>query len=91
MNLKLNEKIVFLEEILSVLSDNYADSFNTEIGYYFNDFENIEENKKLFLFLDKFETKEEIENWLDGLKSKIIMKFNEDEESLSDFIHYYIN
>ncbi len=91
MMLQLEEKIAFLEEILSVSSDKYSDSFNAEIGFYFNDFENIEENKDLFLFLEKFETTAEIQNWLDGLKSKIVMKFNEDEESLSDFIHYYIN
>ncbi len=89
--MQLVEKINYLEECLSVSSDSYADSFNTDIGFYFNGFEDIEENKDLFHFLEKFDTKEEIQNWLDVLKSNVVMKFNEDEESLSDFIYYYMN
>jgi hypothetical protein len=89
--LQLVEKINYLEELLSNPSDSYADSFNSDIGFYFNDFEDIQENKDLFHFLEKFVSKEEIQNWLDALKSNIVLKFNEDEESLSDFIYYYMN
>lgn len=86
--LQLVEKINYLEELLSNPSDSYRDSFNTDIGFYFNEFEDIEDNER-FLFLEKFETKEEIQNWLDILKSNIVLKFREDEEDLFDFIHYF--
>lgn len=36
-------------------------------------------------------SKEEIKNWVDNLTSKIVIKFNEDEEQLSDFIFYTLN
>ncbi|GEM54274.1 hypothetical protein B0A58_13070 [Flavobacterium branchiophilum NBRC 15030 = ATCC 35035] len=86
--LQLVEKINYLKELLSNPSDSYSDSFNTEIGFYFNEFEDIEANER-FHFLEKFKTKEEIENWLDNLKSNIVLKFREDEEDLFDFIHFF--
>ena len=38
-----------------------------------------------------FKSKEDIYKWIDKLTSKIVMKFNEDEEQISDFIFYALN
>ncbi len=89
--LNLEQKIEFLKAYLLDIKDNYADSFKTDILFYFDEFENIEENKNVFNFLNKLNSKEEIENSIDTLTSKIVMKFNEDEEQLSDFIFYALN
>lgn len=89
--LNLEEKIEFLKAYLLDIKDIYADSFKTDILFYLDEFENIEENINSFKFLNKLNSKEEIQNYIDKLTSKIVMKFNEDEEQLSDFISYALN
>ena len=81
------EKISYLESTLHVVSGNYVDSFKTEIAFYFEDFE--EENVKL-MFVNKFSTHQEIDNWVEKLVSRIILKFDSDNEQLNDFIFDYI-
>lgn len=85
------QKIEILKAYLLDAKDNYADSFKTDILFYFNELENIGENDFTFSFLGGLNSKEEIYNCIDGLTSKIVMKFNEDEEQLSDFIFYTLN
>jgi len=87
--LNFAEKIEILKEYLSEIKDNYADSFKTDIMLYFNDFEDV--NSEDFNFLSELKSKEEIYKWVDKLTSKIVMKFNEDEEQISDFIFYALN
>lgn len=87
--LNLAEKIEILKEYLSEIKDNYADSFKTDIMLYFNDFEDV--NSEDFKFLSELKSKEDIYKWVDKLTSKIVMKFNEDEEQISDFIFYALN
>ena len=87
--LNFAEKIEILKEYLSEIKDNYADSFKTDIMLYFNDFEDV--NSEDFKFLSELKSKEDIYKWIDKLTSKIVMKFNEDEEQLSDFIFYALN
>ena len=87
--LNFAEKIEILKEYLSEIKDNYADSFKTDIMLYFNDFEDV--NSENFKFLSELKSKEDIYKWIDKLTSKIVMKFNEDEEQLSDFIFYTLN
>ncbi len=87
--LNFAEKIEILKEYLSEIKDNYADSFKTDIMLYFNDFEDV--NSEDFKFLSELKSKEDIYKWIDKLTSKIVMKFNEDEEQLSDFIFYTLN
>lgn len=82
-------KIEILKEYLSEIKDNYADSFKTDIFLYFNEFEDIK--NKDFKFLEELKSKEDIQNYVDNLTSKIVMKFNEVEEQLSDFIFYALN
>lgn len=87
--LNFAEKIEILKEYLSEIKDNYADSFKTDIILYFNDFEDV--NSEDFKFLSELKSKEDIYKWVDKLTSKIVMKFNEDEEQISDFIFYALN
>jgi len=87
--LNFAEKIEILKEYLSEIKDNYADSFKTDIMLYFNDFEDV--NSEDFKFLSELKSKEDIYKWVDKLTSKIVMKFNEDEEQISDFIFYALN
>lgn len=87
--LNFAEKIEILKEYLSEIKDNYADSFKTDIMLYFNNFEDF--NSEDFKFLSELKSKEDIYKWVDKLTSKIVMKFNEDEEQISDFIFYALN
>ena len=48
-------------------------------------------NSEDFKFLSELKSKEDIYKWVDKLTSKIVMKFNEDEEQISDFIFYALN
>lgn len=87
--LKQKDKIAVLKEYLYDKQDNYADSFKTDILFYFNEFE---DNRNFDLrFLNELNSKEDIHIWVDNLTSNIVMKFNEDEEQLSDFIFYVLN
>lgn len=83
--LSLVDKITILENFLSQNDDNYADSFKTDISIILGEFETQNSNLN---FLKNLSSKEEIENWVNKLTSRIVLKFNEDEEQLSDFIFY---
>lgn len=86
--LSLVDKITILENFLSQNDDNYADSFKTDISIILGEFETQNSNLN---FLKNLSSKEEIENWVNKLTSRIVLKFNEDEEQLSDFIFYALN
>lgn len=86
--LKLNIKISLLENYLNDIQDNFADSFKTDICFYICDFNN--ENSKLN-FLNHFSSQGEIENWVNTLTSRIVMKYDNENEQLSDFIYDYIS
>ena len=81
-------KISYLKSILLQDKGNYADSFKTDIAIFLGDF-NIQNSN--LNFLEKLSSKEEIKLWVNNLTSKIVLKFNENEEELSDFIFYTIN
>ncbi len=81
--LSLRTKILYLQELLLLEKGNYADCFKADILIYFDEFD--VENKALE-FLDKFKDKEQIELWLNNLLSQIILKFDDEQEQLSDFI-----
>lgn len=87
--LNYKDKIETLNAYLLDVKNNYADSFKTDIFFYFNEFEDI--HSVDFKFLHELNSKEDIHNWVDNLTSKIIMKFNENEEQLSEFIFYALN
>ncbi|HMY24237.1 MAG TPA: hypothetical protein PLL59_10280 [Chitinophagales bacterium] len=84
--LNFADKISILENYLLQINDNYADSFKTDIALFLGEFDNKNSNLN---FLNNLSSK--IENWINNLISKIVLKFNEDEEQLSDFIFYALN
>jgi len=86
--LSFTDKISILENYLLQINDNYADSFKTDITLFLGEFETQNSNLN---FLNNLSSEIEIENWVNSLTSKIVLKFNEDEEQLSDFIFYAIN
>lgn len=89
--LNINDKIEILKEYLLDIKNNYADSFKTDIIFYFNGCNDIDVDDARFRFLENINSKEEIHKWIDDLTSKIVMKYNEDEMNLSDFIYYSTN
>jgi hypothetical protein len=54
---------------------------------FINDFETT--NPNLF-FLKNINSKVEISNWVNQLTSRIVMKFDEENEQINDFIYDYI-
>lgn len=82
--LSFQEKILYLETLLDKSEENYADSFKTDIKFFLNDFE-IE--NKLFSFLHNLKTSNEIDNWINKLTSRIVMK--EDQLEVNDIINDY--
>ena len=87
--LELSDKINILKDYLDEIGDTHVDSFKTDIVFYFNDFE--DEQSCDFQFLNRLDSKEEIHSVIDHFISKIALKFDEDEEQLSDFIFYALN
>jgi len=78
------EKIQYLENYLSQPNENYADSFKEDILMFIDDFS--DQNEILF-FLNKFNSFEEIRNWVDNLCSRIVLKFDSEGEEMNDFIY----
>ena len=83
--LSFKEKIVHLGNILNKSEENYADSFRTDILIFFDEF-NVQ--NKLFNFLKEIKTFIEIENWINKLTSRIVMK--EDEMEVNEIINDYL-
>lgn len=86
--LSFNDKISILENYLLQIDGNYADSFKTDIIIFLGEFKTQNSNLN---FLNNLSSNTEIENWVNNLTSKIVLKFNADEEELSDFIFYTLN
>lgn len=82
-------KIEILEGALNETSNTFADSFKSDIIMYFDEDFTIK-NSNLF-FLNKLETKEEIENFINNITSHFVMKFDKEFETEEDFIHDYID
>lgn len=84
--LSIEEKISYFENSLNRKEENYADSFKGDIINFFDEF-NV--NNSLLFFLVKFESFNEIENWISKLTSRIVMKFDEEHDQINDFIYDY--
>lgn len=85
--LTINSKIEYLRDQLDTIPNNYADSFKTDILFFIGDFN---EQNQLLSFLNQFSSKIEIIKWVNKLTSRIVMKFDEESESINDFIFDYI-
>ncbi len=77
--LSFQDKIELLKANLEDVGNSYADSFKTDILFYFDDFD--PEDSKL-KFLDDLDFEEEITGWVNRIMSLIVMKFREEEEFL---------
>ena len=85
--LSLKEKTSYLKEELETIESNYAESFKSDIQFLLVDFNLSNPN---FKFLNDLKSKAEITDWVNKLTSRIVLKFDEDCESLNDFIYDYI-
>jgi hypothetical protein len=85
--LTLNEKISHLETCLSEGGLSYADSFKSDIAMFFGEFD--KSNAKLH-FLERLTSEEQISEWVNRLTSRIVLKYDEESEQLSEFIYDYI-
>lgn len=83
-----SEKAEILENYLSQEPENYRDTYKTDIYLFFN--EDFTKENPLLTFLDSFENKNEIENWVDFVASQIVLKFDDEFEQIGDFIGEFI-
>ena len=84
----LLEKIECLEQLINKTGWNYADTFKADITMFFDD--NFSEENSQLQFLDNLNSKQEIENWVDKLTSRFVMKFDSEFETENDFIYNYL-
>ena len=84
-----NEKVKILENYLTRKPENYRDSYKTDIYLFFN--EDFTDENTLFGFLDSFSDQSEIEQWVDFVTSQIVLKFDEEVETIGDFIGEFIH
>lgn len=80
--LDFDQKLKILKSILQEDEISYADSFNSEILIAIEAFERND-------FLKDIKDEEAIKNWLNRLKSRIVM--DEDDEEVREIIDDYIN
>lgn len=85
--LTFEEKIIYLENSLNKTEGNYYDNFKEDIVVFFYEF-NIK-NERLN-FLKNFVSFSEIDNWIEKLSSRIVLKFDEESEKINDFIYDFI-
>ena len=83
--LTFHEKTAILKACLEDVGDSYADSFKTDILFYFNDFD--PSDPKL-AFLSDLDFEEEIVGWVNRITSLMVMKYEEDEEELGEFLEW---
>ncbi|PHQ90781.1 MAG: hypothetical protein COB42_04585 [Sulfurimonas sp.] len=78
--LSFQEKIDMYDNIIGQESKNYADSFNGCLEILADNYE--------YKFLLELDTFNDIEYWIDKLKSRLVVK--EDLDSLEDIMDDYI-
>lgn len=81
--LTFHEKTAILKTCLEDVGDSYADSFKTDILFYFNDFDPADQK---LAFLHNLDFKGEIVGWVNRITSLIVMKYEEEEEGLGEFV-----
>lgn len=82
------EKIDYLKYYLSKDKENYSDTYKDAIILFFD--EDFSIHNLQFIFLDKYNHRQEIETWVDRLLSRFVMKFDEEFEQETDFIYDYL-
>lgn len=86
--MKRLDKIEYLEQLLNQIEGNYADTFKADITMFFDD--NFSEENLQLLFLDNLNSEQEIENWIEKLTSRFVLKFDSEFETENDFIYNYL-
>jgi hypothetical protein len=81
--LTFRQKTEILKTNLGDIGDSYADSFKTDILFYFNEFDPADPK---LAFLEDLDFEEEIVRWVNRITSMIVMKFGEEKEGLGDFL-----
>lgn len=81
------EKVTCLKEYLEMQVETFADSFKGEIAIYLGGFDVANPN---LTFLNSLSTEQEIHDLIDRLTSRIVMKYDEEVESLGDFVFYWL-
>lgn len=82
------QKIHHLQKFLNQPHHSYYDDFTADILLYFND--DFSEVNPQFDFLHELNSPEAIEQKIAFLLSQFVLKFDAEQESENDFIHYYI-
>jgi hypothetical protein len=85
--LTFEEKIIYLENSLNKTEGNYYDNFKEDIIIYFDEFNT--KNERLN-FLNIFVSFTEIDNWVEKISSRFVLKFDEESEQINDFIYDFI-
>lgn len=85
--LTFEEKIIYLENSLNKTEGNYYANFKEDIVIYFDEF--TTKNERL-IFLNNFVSFTEIDNWVEKISSRIVLKFDEECEQINDFIYDFI-
>jgi hypothetical protein len=85
--LTFEEKIIYLENSLNKTEGNHYDNFKEDIVVYFDEFNT--KNERLN-FLNNFISFTEIDNWVEKISSRIVLKFDEESEQINDFIYDFI-
>ncbi len=85
--LTFEEKIIYLENSLNKTEGNYYDNFKEDILMFIDEFNTKNE---LLKFLNNLVSFVEIDNWTGRLLSRIVLKFDEENEQINDFIFDFI-
>ena len=83
--LSKKDKIKILEKILDENDGFYADSFKTDLLFKLGD---LNTKNKTLNFLDKLNSKNEIEDWANKITSRIVM--GEDDDTVENIIKDYL-
>lgn len=84
--LSKTEKIQKLKDYLCTKNDSYADTFKGDILDFLS---NYEEDSAVYDFLYELKSESDIKVWVNNVLSHIVMKFDEQFEDISDFIHQF--
>nr|WP_315174744.1 hypothetical protein [uncultured Flavobacterium sp.] len=84
----LLEKIKYLGQLLNQPEANFAEGFKADIIIFFDDDFSLENSQ--LQFLGTLNSKQEIENWIEKLISRFVMKFDSEGETEQDFIYDYL-
>ena len=83
--LTIDEKIRALKNCLEDIGSSYADSFKTDMLIYFQDFDPVDPRLN---FLHELEFESEIMGWVNRMTSLMVMKLEEKEETVGDFLDW---